>query len=192
MLRANEDPDDNAPPPKRQATLGAFYKRSDGTDLAVDRFVPDDIRLKCPYCDFYAVSKVPSALNGNLKNHCVHKHPIESLEATTRVAGAFNFIQSSIFEFSPLPTIAEFDEEERVYLQDEVGQMSDSESDNEDVPEPRRAHPRRRWCLDGCDCERQRGRKCNCELRGGQFCSDRCGCDPSKCRARRQSEENDV
>ena len=86
------------------------------------------------------------------------------------------------------------DEEERVFMLEEVAAPGDSDSDSgsEEDPGPRRATQRRRWCLDGCDCERLRGRKCNCELRGDLFCGDRCGCDPQKCRARRINEEDDA
>ena len=42
---------------------------------------------------------------------------------------------------------------------------------------------RRRYCLEGCDCERPRGRLCECEKRGDGMCGDQCQCDPAKCRS---------
>lgn len=82
------------------------------------------------------------------------------------------------------------DEEERVFLVDEVDH-SESESEDQDETLPRRHSVRRRWCLMGCDCERQRGRKCICERRGDGHCSDKCGCDVTQCRARLSPESED-
>jgi len=48
---------------------------------------------------------------------------------------------------------------------------------------------RRRFCLEGCDCERMRGRLCECEKRGDGMCGDECQCDPSKCRTLVQGVE---
>jgi hypothetical protein len=75
------------------------------------------------------------------------------------------------------------DEEERVFLADEVD-PSESESEEDSEAISRRNSVRRRWCLMGCDCERDRGRKCVCERRDDGHCSDKCGCDSTKCRAR--------
>lgn len=35
---------------------------------------------------------------------------------------------------------------------------------------------------EGCDCERARGRLCECEKRGDGMCGDECQCDPTMCR----------
>jgi hypothetical protein len=75
------------------------------------------------------------------------------------------------------------DEEDRVFLDEEVDQ---SESSSDDEATPSRFRRRRRWCLFGCDCERPRGRKCCCERSGDTYCSKKCGCDPNSCRARKQ------
>lgn len=82
------------------------------------------------------------------------------------------------------------DEEERIYLNQETGEFSsDSESsDDEELPQ-RRHGSRRRWCLPGCDCERPRGRKCGCELRGKLRCSKNCACDPVRCRSRGNEDD---
>ena len=79
------------------------------------------------------------------------------------------------------------DEEDRVFLAEEVDEesSSDEESPEPGPPTPRRFARRRRWCLLGCDCERARGRLCFCERRRDNYCSEQCGCDPDKCRARR-------
>jgi hypothetical protein len=78
------------------------------------------------------------------------------------------------------------DEEERVYLADEVSvSSSDSDLDSDENPYSRRSVSRRRWCLPGCDCERPIGsRKCACERSGSLLCSKNCGCDSTKCRSR--------
>jgi hypothetical protein len=83
------------------------------------------------------------------------------------------------------------DEEDRVFLNDEVAAESSDESEEESAPYARRIGKRNRWCLFGCDCERDRGRKCYCELRGDGGCSEKCLCDPAKCRARVSNENSD-
>lgn len=75
------------------------------------------------------------------------------------------------------------DEEERVFMDEEVDRHSESSSSEEEEVEQRRFRARRRWCLFGCDCEKDRGRKCLCERRGSGLCSEHCGCDKIKCRA---------
>lgn len=77
------------------------------------------------------------------------------------------------------------DEEERVYLDDEVD--PESSSSEEDTPYSRRRTKRLRWCIEGCDCERLRGRKCLCELKHAG-CTAKCSCDPAMCRARQEEE----
>jgi hypothetical protein len=81
------------------------------------------------------------------------------------------------------------DEEERVFLATEVADPDESSSDEDEGP--RRQRRRVRWCLFGCECERQRGRKCNCERTGNQFCDKKCGCDPALCRARAPVESDE-
>lgn len=84
------------------------------------------------------------------------------------------------------------DEEERIYLDDEVDQqIESSSSEDESAPSPRRYRVRKRWCLLGCECEKDRGRKCLCERRGSGFCSAHCGCDKSRCRSQVGPAEND-
>lgn len=81
------------------------------------------------------------------------------------------------------------DEENRVFLDDEVD--GEHESSSEEETTARRFVRRRRWCLFGCDCERSRGRKCCSERTGDNYCSNKCGCDPNSCRARKPTEMND-
>jgi hypothetical protein len=56
-----------------------------------------------------------------------------------------------------------------------------------------RGRTRVRFCLGDCDCERPRGRKCECERRGNGLCTLACLCDRTKCRttARDLSDEDD-
>lgn len=85
------------------------------------------------------------------------------------------------------------DEEERIFLADELSASSAS-SDSEDSSDGEgdaQYRTRRRWCLTGCDCERVRGRKCGCERRGRLRCSKNCGCDPQHCRARGAPVDSD-
>jgi hypothetical protein len=84
------------------------------------------------------------------------------------------------------------DEEERIFLASEVADPGDSSSSSDSEDEtPRRKRRRVRWCLVGCDCERSRGRKCNCERTGDQYCDKKCGCDPALCRARAPEADED-
>ena len=81
------------------------------------------------------------------------------------------------------------DEEERVFLGDEAEESSSDEDDEEDA---RRNPRRKRWCLDGCDCERPFGsRKCCCERLGDRYCGKNCLCDSARCRAQRPHETED-
>jgi hypothetical protein len=45
-----------------------------------------------------------------------------------------------------------------------------------------RGRQRIRHCLAGCECEKERGRKCECERRGNGLCGAECECDRTKCR----------
>lgn len=82
------------------------------------------------------------------------------------------------------------DEETRVFLPEEI---VDNEEKSEDfVADGREGRwvaenrtRRIRYCLPSCDCERPRGRKCGCELRGDGLCSALCCCDPALCRTKR-------
>ena len=67
------------------------------------------------------------------------------------------------------------DEEPRVFMADEI------QSDDEELAVI--LTRRRRACLAGCVCEKERGRKCTCEKIGEGQCDDQCGCDKTKCRA---------
>jgi hypothetical protein len=84
------------------------------------------------------------------------------------------------------------DEEERVFLRDEVSASESSDEEEAGAPYARRSVRRRRWCLDGCDCERPLGsRKCSCERTGDNYCGNNCHCDPSLCRARAPAEDDE-
>lgn len=82
------------------------------------------------------------------------------------------------------------EEETRVFLPEEV--VDGDEESEEFVADGREGRwvaenrtRRIRYCLPECDCERVRGRKCGCELRGNGLCSEFCRCDPSLCRTKR-------
>ena len=70
--------------------------------------------------------------------------------------------------------------------------MEDEESSDgapaQVIPQARR---RRRYCLEGCDCERPRGRACECEKRDDGMCTDQYQCDPTKCRTMPHDDERD-
>jgi hypothetical protein len=83
------------------------------------------------------------------------------------------------------------EEDERIFLAEEVDGSESSSDDEESAVDRRKIRKRTRWCLLGCDCERPRGRKCNCERRGDMYCSDQCGCDPLHCRSRPPAEAED-
>ena len=81
-------------------------------------------------------------------------------------------------------------EEPQIIPLDELQADSESESDDEPSSENynegrflSRSRQKRRYCLEGCDCERPRGRLCECEKKGDGMCSDLCQCDPEKCRS---------
>jgi len=67
---------------------------------------------------------------------------------------------------------------------------SDSSSDSSEEASPRVQRVRTRFCLPKCDCERPRGRACECEKRGDGMCGDQCQCDPELCRATARSIES--
>ena len=76
------------------------------------------------------------------------------------------------------------EEEEQIFLDDELQSDEEDLDDGEGAEErylAARAN-RRRGCLEGCDCERRRGRRCNCELNGEGVCHESCHCDKTKCR----------
>lgn len=83
-------------------------------------------------------------------------------------------------------------EEDHVYLPEELGLEAESEVEEESTDDgpiiPQRGRSRR-YCLEGCDCERLRGRLCECEKRDDGMCNDQCQCDPSKCRASAHDED---
>lgn len=58
-----------------------------------------------------------------------------------------------------------------------------SESSHAEAAILSRTSRNRRYCLEGCDCERTRGRLCECEKRGDGLCSDECQCNPDLCRS---------
>ena len=90
------------------------------------------------------------------------------------------------------------EEEAAVYLGEEI--PSDNESfesesgdaisnmENEIVTRGRR---RVRGCTPGCECERARGRKCECEKRSLGLCGVHCKRDRSKCRTTVKDSDED-
>jgi hypothetical protein len=85
-------------------------------------------------------------------------------------------------------------EGDQVFLPTEVAILDDgAEEDEGSVSSSEEAglvvRARRRHCLEGCDCERVRGRLCECEKRGDGMCGDECQCDPTKCRTLVQASE---
>jgi len=90
------------------------------------------------------------------------------------------------------------DEEAAVYLGEEV--PSDNESfDSQDIDDDSgieneiitRSRGRVRGCTPGCECERPRGRKCECEKRSLGLCGVHCKCDRSKCRTTVKDSDDD-
>jgi len=88
-------------------------------------------------------------------------------------------------------------EGDQVFLPAEVANLGDegeeeegSVDSSEEAVVVVRARSRRRFCLEGCDCERVRGRLCECEKRDDGMCGDECQCDPSKCRTLVQGGED--
>jgi hypothetical protein len=53
---------------KRQATLGNFFKKSDGEPLDVPKFAPAEPQFPCPFCTQQFRNQ------GNLENHMFRKH----------------------------------------------------------------------------------------------------------------------
>jgi len=93
---------------KRQATLGAFFRRPDGTAAAaIPRFVPDGYSVKCDYCDRVLKSSTESALPGALKVHCLTHHGLEYTEVSARVDAAVRYVHTTVFDYEPMETIPE-------------------------------------------------------------------------------------
>jgi hypothetical protein len=68
-------------------------------------------------------------------------------------------------------------------LPNDEGAEPESQSDSEAVIVSRSRKSRRRYCQEGCVCEKKRGRLCECEKRDDGMCSDECQCNPAMCRA---------
>jgi hypothetical protein len=86
--------------------------------------------------------------------------------------------------------------EPAVFLGEELAAEESEGEDEEESIEPeaqivRRARRRVRFCLEGCDCERVRGRKCECERRSNGLCGLECKCDKSKCRTTVKDSDDD-
>ena len=92
------------------------------------------------------------------------------------------------------------DEEPALYFPEDVNEeesFSESSSDRADSRDDvegqivRRGRSRVWHCLAGCDCERARGRKCECEKRSNVLCGVDCLCDRSKCRTTVREDDDD-
>ena len=110
------------------------------------------------------------------------------------------FLDSTVGEVAIYDGHDEGDEEEaRVYLPEEIVEDEEEISEEFVANHDREGRwvannraQRGRLCLPGCDCERTRGRKCGCELRGSGLCGADCQCDPGKCRTKRVvADDND-
>jgi hypothetical protein len=87
MRRARVDEGEEPQVKKKQATLGAFFRRVDGQPLSDPVLVK--FYLPCPHCDFRAQSDVSKApLPGALRAHVHWQHALEHLEASTRLQAA--------------------------------------------------------------------------------------------------------
>ncbi len=123
--------------------------------------------------------------------------PVLSLNADTTVVGDVGLFDNDLdaeedhvllLEEVPL-TAAEIAAEGD--LPEEL-EEEESQSDSEAVLVAQGRRSRRRYCLEGCDCEKERGRLCECEKRGDGMCSDECQCNPSLCRATAKEEEEEA
>jgi hypothetical protein len=95
----------------------------------------------------------------------------------------------------------ESDEERRIFNMGEIQSSDDEDGSGDESDEQAEAAAEeqhlarrraRRGCLAGCDCERKRGRRCQCELRSEDgVCDERCGCDKSKCRTVAAEEDEE-
>lgn len=95
-------------------------------------------------------------------------------------AGLFDDDSDAEGDFVFLPN--EVSNEEIADGGNEDGEDDESEESGAQAPVVTKK-TRRRYCLEGCDCERARGsRACLCELRNDGMCADECQCDPTKCR----------
>jgi hypothetical protein len=119
--------EEGAPPKKRQATLGAFFSRVDGKPLSK----PQLFSLACPYCDFKVESETsPKQLPGGLQTHCRTKHPFEGEEYSARYNAAISYVSRSIFDYLPMETIRERDNDNDVAMDID---NSDSENVSKEV-----------------------------------------------------------
>jgi hypothetical protein len=138
---------------------------------------------------------LPPVASGESMKVGINQHPNGAVQVEFQGEGSITLTREAPVPVRLQQEVGVFDgwsdEEERVFLDDEVDPSESESSESEDESLPRRQTKRRRWCLFGCDCERGRGRKCVCELRGGGFCSKKCGCDTSKCRAQLPAESDD-
>jgi hypothetical protein len=126
MKRARESDELEAEQPKKQATLGAFFRRPDGSPLAAP---PQLHRLLCPYCDFYVESQYPASLPGGLRAHVQWRHPFDMLEASTRLQAALAAARQSIFDLIGMDPIPEEEENERAAEEADEDEANDEEDD---------------------------------------------------------------
>jgi hypothetical protein len=134
---------------------------------------------------------LPPAASAETMRIGINQHPNGTVQVELQGEGSITLTREAPVPVRLQQEVGVFDgwsdEEERVFLDDEVDPSENESSESEDENLPRRKTKCRRWCL----CERARGRKCMCELRGGGFCSEKCGCDTSKCRAQLPAESDD-
>jgi hypothetical protein len=110
MRRARVDEGEEPQVKKKQATLGAFFRRVDGQPLSDPVLVK--FYLPCPHCDFRAQSDVSKApLPGALRAHVHWQHALEHLEASTRLQAALSALDRTVFDLIPMDAIIEVDEE---------------------------------------------------------------------------------
>lgn len=129
MRRARTDADDEPVVKKKQATLGAFFRRADGQPLSD----PVTFYLSCPYCDFRAQSDISTApLPGALRAHVQWSHSFEHLEASTRLQAALSALDRSIYDLIPMETIVEAD----VVEDEPEGRPAAEVPDAHPAPEP--------------------------------------------------------
>lgn len=112
MKRARED-DEPEPSRQKQATLGDFFRRPDGSPLSAPK--PVAYHLSCPYCEFQATSNISSSsLPGALRAHVQWRHPDDFFEASTRLHATLSSARLSLFDLVGMDPIPEGEEDDEV------------------------------------------------------------------------------
>lgn len=105
-MRRTRESDEESERPRKQATLGAFFRRADGEPVSAPK--SPSFTLNCPFCPFVASSSISmQSLPGALKVHVSLKHPDDYLEGAIRLHAAISAVHTTIFDFDPMELIRE-------------------------------------------------------------------------------------